>query len=1260
MTARYRTARILTIALAAGGVIAVAALAPAQNRPARPQPKPAAPVPDVSPDGVDYTQYGIYEKSAARPGPATPVETSLPLKLNKGDRIAFIGNGLLEFERQYGYIETLLQQRFPQLELRFRNLCWPADTADLQPRPENFADSEQHLAHEKADVIFAAFGYNESFKGEAGEADFRKTLGAYVSGLKSRAFNRKTGPRIVLLSPIAAENISNVPAADLNNANLKRYADIVREVAKEQKVAFLDLYTPTVPVMADPKTDLTFNGVHLTDPGYALLGKTIFSQLTGEAPPAINESIRSVVTDKDRQYERRFRPLNSFYYTGSRNKDYGYLDFLPAMRNFDAMVANRESRIWALAAGKDVPPIAAADAAIPPMPAAKQSRGVNEWLKADEELKAFKIDPRFDVSLFAGEDHFPDAAKPIQMRWDSRGRLWVSCSTTYPHVYPGREPNDKIVVLEDTDKDGRADKSTVFAEKLHIPLSFELGDGGVYVSEQPHLTFLKDTDGDGKADLRRIILTGFGTEDSHHALHDFVWTPDGDLLFRESIFHHSQVETAYGPVRMQNSGWFRYDPRTQRLTAFGTYPSTNPWGVTFDDWGQHVASHPIYAAAFHSLNPPYPLQHASPRGLQAYSGTCGHEFVDFATFPDEMRGGFIKARYKPTNRLEYHQWVEGDFGFEEKYVSDLIFSTNLSFIPVDLGFGPEGAMYICDWYNPVKGHAQYALRDERRDRTSGRIWRMTAKGRPLQTAPKIDGASTPELLELLKRPEYRYRYWAKRELRERNAADVKSAVDAWSAALEKADPRYRHHQIEAVWMYRGIGATNAPLLRDLLACQDHHARAAAVQQLRYWHSAMPDAITLLKSAANDANGIVRMEAAIAASYIGTREALDAMLDIAKLPRGGALDYAFVSSLGSEALKRHWESNAAYARVQDLVKPQPQASEFAEGKRTPEQVAFDKQADLSVVRIGCVPERMRFTVEQLIVKPGQPVKIVFTNGDATDHNLVLVKPDAMEEVGMAANDMAKDPANASSDFIPAGKKNLILQATPLVGPSKKSRIHVLRFKAPAEPGIYPYVCTYPGHWVMMNGLLVVANDPTQAATLLAARKAPTQTTDWTIATLAADADATSAKAAARDPVKGMRAYMKAQCNVCHPIGGHGVAIGPDLSKVAERYKGQKLLSQILDPSAEVNENYRLWTISLKDGDVLAGSIVKSDAGGIDLVQNPLAPQTVTRVAAKDILKQTPSKQSAMPQGLLSPLTKEEIMDLLAFLETGGTGGGSHNH
>ena len=177
------------------------------------------------------------------------------------------------------------------------------------------------------------------------------------------------------------------------------------------------------------------------------------------------------MVEKNRQHFFRYRPLNTFYYTGGRNRSYGYLDFLPAMRNFDIMTANRDKRIHALAQGKKVP-VKIDDSNVPEMPKTKQSRGANKWMSAKDERSAFKVDPRFEVTLFAGEEQFPDLACPIQMRWDSQGRLWVSCSTTYPHVYPGRAPDDKIVILEDLDKDGKADKCSVWAEGLNAPLSF--------------------------------------------------------------------------------------------------------------------------------------------------------------------------------------------------------------------------------------------------------------------------------------------------------------------------------------------------------------------------------------------------------------------------------------------------------------------------------------------------------------------------------------------------------------------------------------------------------------------------------------------------------------------------------------------------------------------------------------------------------------------------------------------------------------------
>ena len=299
--------------------------------------------------------------------------------------------------------------------------------------------------------------------------------------------NGKTGPRIVLVSPIANENIkrsytkqnavtgaavSDIPAADLNNERLAAYTKAMAEVAAEQKVGFADVFTPTKAAMDDANSDLTINGAHLNDEGYQVFADQLFRKTFSESPPAGNEELRSVVTDKNRQYFRRYRPLNTFYYTGGRNKTYGYLDFLPAMRNYDIMVGNREQRIWQISKGKSFADKPIDDSNLPPLGPIIESRGANKWLSPADEFAAFDVDPRFEVNLFASEEQFPEIACPIQIRWDARGRMWVACSTTYPHLYPGNEPNDKIVILEDTDNDGKADKSTIFCRRSGNSVGF--------------------------------------------------------------------------------------------------------------------------------------------------------------------------------------------------------------------------------------------------------------------------------------------------------------------------------------------------------------------------------------------------------------------------------------------------------------------------------------------------------------------------------------------------------------------------------------------------------------------------------------------------------------------------------------------------------------------------------------------------------------------------------------------------------------------
>jgi plastocyanin len=1026
--------------------------------------------------------------------------SQLPLELKPGTRIALVGNSLFDRMRDDGHFEALMHQRFAQEKLVFRNLSWSADEVSLRPRPDGFGDLNQHLTEHKADVILAAFGFNESFKGEKGLAEFETLLKAFLIELKSHRYNGTSEPKIVLVSPTAAEK----PHEHLN-AQIKLYSDAIKKVAAAEKVAFADVFTDLTPK--------TTNGVHLNREGYAAFSERLYNQLTQETPPKLNEAVRAAVVEKEDKFFQHYRPLNYYYIKGGRMEPYGVVNFPGELKKLLQMVENRDRVIWDAAAGKVAESLrdsklndqlrsnwTTLDAALEPLPVITGDRPINEWLSPAAELAAFKIDPRFEVGLFVSEEDFPELfVKPIQIRFDAKGRLWVSTSTTYPQIMPGEAPQDRILILEDTNGDHRADKCSVWADKLAIPLSFEFGNGGVFVSDQPHLTFLKDTDGDGKADHREKLLTGFGTEDSHHALHDFVWSPEGDLIFRESIFHHSQVETPYGPVRARESSFFRYTPATGRLLAFGSYMSTNPWGITFDDWGFHVGSHPVFASAVHALNAPYPDIHV-PAGnyFPAYSGTCGQEFLTSSHWPKDLRDKkhFMRVRYKPTNEVELHEWVEHDTHFEEKKVGIVFQSTNLSFIPVDIQQGPDGAMYIADWYNPVKGHAQYSLRDTRRDKKSGRIWRITAKDQKLEEAPKIAGASIPELLELLKSENYRTRYRAKVELRERDSDKVSEVLGTLKSDPIGGDefgfsrlPKREFVNLRQTLESSKVAQWSSSALHDavtkMMKSKNPLERACGVRQLR-WRGKMatfdpqgdPFVVSTsiknpLRNGANDKSGLVRLEAAIAASYIGTPEALEAALDLLKHPMDPYLTYALRTSLDSHTLQPLWKGNTAFlAKHPELEKflkdSEPTKPALMAKKKKPEPPnPFDAQPGLQTITIKTIPERLLYDLREFKVAPGAPVKLVFENPDVTPHNLLIVQPGAADEVGLAGNEMAKTPDGFAKGFIPDSPK--ILHKTKMLNQGDRE---VLRFTAPTAKGRYPYICTFPGHWLVMKGEMIV--------------------------------------------------------------------------------------------------------------------------------------------------------------------------------------------
>ena len=860
------------------------------------------------------------------------------LHLKKGDHVAIVGSGLADRQQHQAWFESLVLKAYPELDLTVRNFGFAADEINLHPRSAGVPPLEWYLAMKKgdtkitevlhyyagtdfgADVILAYWGFNESFKGPQGLEEFKKNLGDYLTQQRAANYNGEGAPRLILFSPIAHENLRNPDFSDgsTNNANLKLYTAAMAEIAKAKNVPFVDLFTPSMALYAQAAAPLTINGIHLTDEGDKQLAPIQFKAVFGTDPaptadPAVAK-IREAVLDKNAQWHGRYRSVDQFNIYGYRGTD-SYKDVRNPTKSIsnnlilgqemtqrDVKTENRDKRVWAVAKGGELivvddnlPTVSLTPPNFPaPVP----------YLSPEDAVKHLKLPKNCKIELIGCEKTFPDLINPVQMNFDTKGRLWLAVWPNYPETTPTTKVFDKLLVCDLDPKTGKIAKMTTFADGLNCPTGFQFYKDGVIVIQSPDLLLLRDTDGDGKADTRERLLHGLDAADSHHETNSICYEPGGAMYLSDGVFHRTNVETFNGPIRNVDGAIYRYEPVTGKFMRHAPYNFMNPHGRVFDYWGNDLVTDatgnenyfgPAFSGHLDSGMHPM-MKHFWDQPSRPCAGTA---LLSSRHFPESWQGQFLNTNVIGMLGVFNVKLTDQGSGIVGETLEHLV-SADLEkdpyFRPSGLTVAPDGSIYLMDWSQYLIGHLQHHLRDPNRDHAHGRLYRITYEGRPLLVPKKIDGQPIASLLPLLTEPEDDVRLRAKMELAKHDAKEVAAATVAWIKTLDPKDTAYEHHLLEGLWVHQWNNVINLDLLGRVLKSSEPRARAQAIRVIGYWRDRVPGALAMVKAAADDEAPRVRLEAVRVASFFRETAAADAALTALKHPMDYYLDYCFKQTM----------------------------------------------------------------------------------------------------------------------------------------------------------------------------------------------------------------------------------------------------------------------------------------------------------------------------------------------------------------------------
>jgi putative membrane-bound dehydrogenase-like protein len=932
------------------------------------------------------------------------------------------------------------------------------------------------------------------------------------------------------------------------------------------------------------------------------------------------------------------------------------------------------------------------------------------YLAPEESLRRLKVPDGWEVKLFAAE---PDIINPVAFTVDERGRLWVVECFEYPNrTPPGKQPKDRVKILEDTDGDGKADKVTVWAEGKDLPrfdlaTGIEVGYGGAFLGAAPYLFFLRDTKGTGRCDDCRVLLRGFGSQDTHETLNTFQWGPDGLLYGLHGIFTQSQV----AGVQMNAAVW-RYDYPAEKFDIFAEGTS-NPWGLDFDAHGQAFLACCVIPHLFHMVpGGTYKRQAGNSQNPYAYGlldEICDHTHHRESGWAHAgalvLQGDDIPAEYRnhilmgSIHGCSIKQDVLERRGstFVAHHHPDFLVSGDRNFRPINMRWGPDGSFYVIDWHDQNVCHQ--AAKDSW-DYTHGRIFKIQRKGTKRVAGVDLGKKSSRELVDVLKNNSPWWYRTALRLLKERRDRSVAPALT--DLALHAKDDAVA---LRGLWGLYAVGAFDEDVAAGVLERSSPWLRSWAVRLLGE-AGRVSDAMLarFAEMAARDPVPEVRLQLASTAARLTKQDTLPLLENLmrhAEDARDPDLPLMIwlaceprVARQPGKLLAWLRENAAGNPLVRNAIVPRAMRRLVATGK------GEDLAACVVFVSESRDSEVRRRALEGL----AQALQGQLVDGPAGWKGVLpQLLADADPEVQRLAGKVAvhfrdpvvirRDIATAGDGTKPAEARIDALHDLALVHPPEARPLLLDLLTRDANPDVRAEACralaSYSGPDVAAAVLKGWNTYPptvrTEAVNLLAGRKAWARAlldavgrkdvprTDVTASTIlriqalhdrSLDTEITTVWGKIRDTPAELNALINRMrkelyagpasfergrkvfentCAKCHKFEGQGHSVGPELDGAGRDI--EYLLINVLDPNRVVGQPYIDHFVALKDGRTEHGLIAAEDEQSVTLKTEN---DQVKMIRKKDIDEMSDQGRSIMPEGLAGTMTVQDFRDLVRYV------------